>query len=186
MAKRRRQPPAPEPYRAAILAVDTAEVSGWALWQCGELVGWGEIAMMDPRANPSALKQCCEVVEGAAALGIDAVLVYEQPFRGTNQGQWRGNWKAAWGVAGGSSRRVVGVYPATWRARVLGRGMHAARREVVRPVERAVATAIAGARPGDIGPDAAPAICIGAWAVRAPQVGAKLPKRAKPAERRRV
>lgn len=166
------------PHRAVILAVDTAERSGWALWVQGSLHAWGEIDMMG-RGGASAADVCADAKGLAADLAPDAVLVYERPFRGTTQGQWIGAWKAAWARELPTPHRMVGVYPATWRARVLGRGLHAAKREVVRPVEQSVATALAdAAQPGDIGPDAAAAVCIGYWATHAPEVAKKLPKRA--------
>jgi hypothetical protein len=108
---------------------------------------------------------------------LPRVLVYERPFRGTNQGQWVGAWKAAWVREGGTERRVVGVYPSSWRARVLGKGAASAPREQVRAMETLMARKLADRA---VGPDEAAAICIGEWAARAGElVGLVRPTRSK-------
>lgn len=186
--KKPKMPPSPTPHTAVVLAVDTAQRSGWAVYVCGELASSGEIDMLEPcrskdmhglsgwNADRVCLHALWEAASGRdwVAPYAEAVLVYERPFRGTTQGQWIGAWKQAWTAEGGHKRRMLGVYPATWRARVLDRGASRAPRDVVRSMEMRKAEAAAKHR---VGPDEATAILIGRWASYAGEVGAVLPKR---------
>lgn len=154
-----------------IVAVDTARISGWSIWLAGALLRSGERDMQrDPLA---AVEVCADAMRVAEEHSLPAVLVYERPFRGTTQGQWIGSWKAGWAGVGGPQTRMVGVYPATWRAGVLGGGMHAAKREVVRAAEHRAASVLTRRI---VGGDEAAAILIGYWATMAPEVATKLPK----------
>jgi Holliday junction resolvasome RuvABC endonuclease subunit len=108
------------------------------------------------------------------------VVVIERPFvakfgqttMGTADHIWRKRVEEA-----GLKRRIVRVYPASWRARVLGKGWASASRELVRARENVVASAIAEIDDSrKMHPDAAPAICIGKWACFAGEVLAVLPR----------
>jgi len=109
--------------------------------------------------------------------------VFERPFRGTTQGQWIGAWKQAWVAQSGRKAAMVGVYPSSWRSRVLGRGN--LERNEARRLEAEVAAGVIdrdGTRTAN-GPfvrataDAAAAIAIGQFAIYAGEVGKVMPKR---------
>lgn len=185
--KKPKLPPSPTPHPAVILAVDTAQRSGWAVYVRGELVSYGEVDMLDPSKSSdqwgvsgwNADRVCLHAL-WEVAFGLDwdapytaAVLVFERPFRGTSQGQWIGAWKAAWAANGGHKRRMVGVFPSSWRARVLGPGWARAGRDKVRARELEMAAAIAGRR---VRPDEAAAVLIAEGASKSAEVGARLPK----------
>lgn len=168
--------PSLRPHNCVTLNVDCAESSGWSIWACGRLVAFGEVNMLaSPEAGRSAVEYALELAD---ELGVKAALVFERPFRGTSQGQWIGSWKQRWVSAGGVKSRMLGVYPATWRTRVLGRGWGAAKRERVRDKEQEVAVGFARqfkldeglARHGDV----APAILIGKWSMHAGEVLARV------------
>ncbi len=182
----RRQHAVYRPWQAAVIAVDPGRTSGWALSVQGDLRAAGEVPGLD-------LARVTEVCAAALAMApeLPAVLVIEKPFihprmSRANAAQTVAGiaaasevWRQVWTAAGGVKRRIVGVYPATWRAAVLGRGMGTARRDVARESEQRTARALAAdaglfAAPG---PDAAAAICIATWGARAGEVGKVLPKR---------
>jgi hypothetical protein len=163
-----------KPWPCLVLAADTAQRSGYSMWLSGTLLESGEFDLV---REPFRVQVICEqALDRARAAGVKAVLVLEAPFLGTSQGQWRGAWRLAWAQSGGVASRVVQVHPSRWRARVLGNGMHAAKREVARKFEQRVAEQTAGY---PVGEDEAPAIMIGLWATRAGEVGKKLEPRSK-------
>lgn len=170
--------PSQEPHACVVLGIDTAQVSGWCINVRGHYVRSGELDMLKARHlyEMVGAREDEQLVCDALALGrtnnMPVVLVYEKPFGGTGQGQYIGAWKAAWAAAGGVKTRFVGVYPAQWRARVLGSRYACAKREEARRVEREVAQRIAG---HTVGPDEAPAICIAKWGSHAGEVLKKLP-----------
>lgn len=152
---------------ATILAIDTAQVSGWAIWKNGRLLQHGEVDLLETTSVPALT--CLQAVLFARVAEMPAVLVYERPFRGRGQGIYQGNWRAAWVQAGGVKTRTLGVLPSTWR-----RGMQLGRRRAdIRRNEAQRAARLAGC---PVGPDAAAAILIGLWASGAPEVDRKLPK----------
>lgn len=171
-------------WRCVVLAVDTATRSGWAVRAGDRLVASGE-------AHTPDAGELDAIVHEAMGYSGPVVLVLERAWGNrTNTllalGAARERWVAAWRRAGLPERRVVPVYPATWRAKVLGGGAHAMARDDVRPLELASATGeVIGLRgvsrgtvpPPELGPDEAAAILISRWACRAPQVGAVLSKR---------
>lgn len=172
-AARRKARPAPSvvAHPCVVLAVDPGETSGWALLDRGRLVASGTCDVF--AAGPPT------VVAAALALGLPVVAVVERPFRvrwsnqtgiGTADRIWRHHLAVA-----GLGRRIVRVYPATWRARVLGPSWAVAKREAVREREGIVAAAELG-RTG-VHPDEAAAVCIGRWGAFAGEVREKLPKR---------
>lgn len=158
------------PHPCTILAVDPGEDSGWSLWSRGVLRAHGHCSVWDTEALTAVIGQ----------LYWPRVAVVERPFRvrfgtqtniGTADRIWRHHLEVA-----GLGRRIVRVYPSTWRSRALGSGYANARRDDARARELVVAAELAGAPVEH--PDEAAAICIGAWARTATEVWDKLPKRA--------
>lgn len=168
--KKSRPGPSSTPNACVTLNVDTAQRSGWCLSISGVYISSGEFDLLKHPNQPRAI--CDAALELGRANDLPVVMVYEKPFAGTSQGMYVGAWKMAWHQAGGVKTRFVGVYPATWRARVLGRGMSCAKRETVRPVEQRMGASIAG-RP--VGEDEAPAVCISRWSAWCGEVRTKLP-----------
>jgi hypothetical protein len=163
--------PAPKPWHACILAVDTAKRSGWSFWWNGQLQTSGEIDTL----NETAVREGCRTVGVMAKLyACPAVLVLEKPWGGqmhTVMGlaMARERWIAAWKAAGEARSRVVSVSPSTWRPAVMGRQAVGMRRAEVRAMERFVASPYANGQP--LGDDEAAAILIGKWASHAAKVG---------------
>ena len=161
------------PHECIVLAVDTAQVSGWCISVRGVYISSGEHDMLrHPQHAEGVCRAALEVARCNVGTHGTAILVYERPFEGTAQGQYIGAWKTAWAAAGGVKSRTLGVYPSTWRARVLGPGWARARRDDVRPFELQVAKRVTGRV---LGGDEAAAVCIAQWASRAGEVLAKLP-----------
>jgi hypothetical protein len=151
-----------------VLAIDTAEHSGWAILVEGELFDSGEVHMLRQAAE---VRRVCERLRSVQSCeDLPMLLVLEAPFGGLNQGQYRGAWRMAYAEAGG--RLVVQVQPSVWRKGVLG---FTHPRELVRQAERTrVLQDVARVHRRAPGPDEAPAICIGYWATYAAEVGRKL------------
>jgi hypothetical protein len=179
MKKRKpKPPPSFAALRCVVLAVDCAQESGWAVWICGKPVACGHVNMIASELAGRAPSEHAQQL--AAEHGVAAVLVFERPFRGNMQGAWIGLWKQRWVAAGGAKRRMLGVYPATWRSRVLGRGWGSAKREAARAEEQRAARSMALENGLDVEiaghGDTAPALCIGKWASHAGEVAKVLPK----------
>ncbi|NIR31710.1 MAG: hypothetical protein GWN84_20835 [Gammaproteobacteria bacterium] len=173
MARRRPAPPPRlHPWPVVVLAIDPGLTSGWALWAQGRHAGSGEAQVLDVEAVARVVRGALEIAEVAS---MPAVLVLERAYTGRTRhmGPARPLWERVWADQGGVKGRVVRVYPATWRAKVLGRGMGSAKRAVAREAEQAVARRLARRR---VGPDEAPAVCIGRWAVLAGELERVLPK----------
>lgn len=185
--KRPRPPASPRPWRVVLLAVDPgSKRSGWSVWAGNLYRRSGEC-----RLSISAI---ADVVRGALdlaeKLGLPCVLVTERPFiqkAGRSHGasdHAHKLWRDVWADCGGVKKRVVRVWPAVWRSAVLGRGNGNKARDEVRPVEQKAALHLVvnyGYSPAPeglvIGPDEAPAICIGRWGTCAGEVGEALPKK---------
>jgi len=173
-ASRRKPPPPPPrlvPWPVVVLAIDPGLTSGWALWAAGKYVDSGEVDALDPAAVARVVSGAMLTAELAS---MPAVLVYERSWSQRSLGPTRPIWKAAWKAGGGVQKYVVGFYPATWRARVLEKGMHAAPTDVVRRAEQRTAARIARRR---VGVDEAPAVCMGQCGCHAGEVGAVLPQK---------
>jgi hypothetical protein len=182
--------PSPRPWRCSLIAVDTAENSGWAFWSSGTLHSSGEIDTSDG----SALLKC---VRSGAWLAKEftegpLVLVLEAPYGGPKHagqvatlvalGRAQERWLRAWKDAGEARARVVMVQPQTWRCALFGsvRGM---KRAELHKLEDLNAQAIMGvhAHVAALGADEAAAICIGQWASYAAAVGEVIGKKARAA-----
>lgn len=183
--------PAPKPWHCHILAIDTAEKSGWAIWEDGTLSGSGEVDTHDSKTMAELISDMFSVsadlslVRAMAEPRKPKVLVLEAPYGGPKGahevkrliglGMARERWLRAWKDAGEARSRVVMVQPQTWRAAVLG-NMRGLERKAIRRCELLVAGSIAGR--AELGDDEAAAICIGKWASYAAPVGEVIGKRA--------
>jgi len=175
--KKAKPPPVFRPWRAVILSVDVAERSGWAVWACGKLAASGEFRIY----SSDGVVELLRVVEVAKSLALRMRVpwcaVFERSWgghMGLGSTKALGFWMFPLRNAQLHESAIGLVYPATWRARVLPRGMHSAKREVVREAEVAAARALVAGR--DCGHDEAPAILIGKWSTQAGEVGLLLPK----------
>lgn len=174
-------------WRCVVLAVDTALHSGWAIRVRGRLRESGEVDTKDDCEMGAIVRRACAYVEHTNAHAC--VLVLERPWGGRGAmlmalGAARDRWLRAWGAAQCPASHVVTVYPATWRARVLGGGAHRMEREQVRALEMQAASHECGftcnaldMQTVAVGPDEAAAILISKWAANARPVGDVLPKR---------
>lgn len=165
-------------WRCVVLAVDTARVSGWAIRASGHLLSSGEVDTLEH----GDVAEIIELAEQSASVRkLPLVLVLEKPWGGMMStivalGMARERWLQPWRAAGLPRKRVVSVMPASWRARVLGRGYARATREQVRDAEAAAARTLETKSSwGELGADECAAILISRWATYAPQVGAVLP-----------
>lgn len=170
--------PAPKPWAAVVLAVDTARISGWALFVVGKRVDSGEVDTLKAHALTSIVEWAVDLAELQARAPV--VLVLEAPWGGSATvvaalGAARERWEAAWRKAKQARGRVVRVRPSTWRAAVLGRATVGMPRDQVRALEQHVASALVGKK---LGEDEAPAVLIGRWASFAGAVGTAIGKRA--------
>jgi hypothetical protein len=167
-------PPSYTPHPCVVLTSDCAKVSGWCIMLYGSYHSSGQVDCM--RHHAAALEICARATALAKAHNCKAVLVFERPFRGTVQGGFSGHWRSAWRAAGGVKTREVGVYPASWRARVLGSAR--LKRDAAQEREVRVASLVAPM----VGQDECAAVCIALWAIRAGAIGKVLaPKKAKAA-----
>lgn len=177
-AKKPKRAKKPKPHAVFIandcymLCVDPGSNSGWAIYHRGMLQMFGECS---PYGD-----EPMKLLKEVAGMGT-AVLVLERPFsvRFGNQTSI-GAADKVWRVRAqecGYAKRVVRVFPARWRAKVLGPPWHMAKRKAVREHEQKVARAlVAKDFAGIPGDDACPAILIGVYAAHAGEVAAVLPK----------
>jgi hypothetical protein len=177
--KKTKPSPVFRPWRAVVLALDTAENTGWSVWDRGVLIEHGEQEIY----TEDGVREVIRIVETAKriALNLDVhwVCMSERSWgghMGTGATQAFGFWMFALRNAQLPRARIGQVYPATWRARVLRGGMHAAPREAVRACEVETASALVGRR---VGNDQAAGILIGKWAIQAGETGELLPKNAR-------
>jgi hypothetical protein len=174
--------PAPKPWLAAVLAIDTAAMSGWSVRVAGTQHEFGEVDTTDASA---VLEIVQWAIKRAALVAVPLALVLEQPWGGpvstiAGLGEAHERWKRAWRDCGQAQGRIVRVHVSEWRAVVLGGHWVSAPREEVRPYEQGVATIMVGQ---EVGPDEAPAILIGHWASMAAKVGRAIGRRAVQASR---
>lgn len=174
--------PAPKPWLAVVLAIDTATISGWSVRVAGRQCEFGEVDTSDPEAVLEIVRWAVKRAEHA---GLPLVMVLEQPWGGTVKtiaglGGTHERWKRGWRDCGQAAARIVRVSVSEWRAVELGGHWVSAPREQVRPYEQSVATIMVGQQ---VGEDEAPAILIGHWASMAAKVGRAIGRRAVEASR---
>lgn len=160
------------PHSCVVLAVDSAERSGWSLWSCGVRINSGEVHAFDA----DAVDGVCRAALKYSYEELPKVLVLERPFGGTLRvvdglGMRRGAWVSAWLRLGNAKRRIVSVYPATWRAPFGIKGK----------VDERMQSPLLEAHGVNLhrvaGPDEFEALFIGLWGLRSPKVGAVIPKK---------
>src|SRR3954471_7074082 len=146
-AKRRAAAASAIPHECVVLAVDTAELSGWCvITGKDEFLAFGEADTLDGHALRYIVRWAASHAERR---GLPLVLVLEAAWGGPawvliGLGAARERWHAAARDEGFPKSRIVAVQPSEWRARVLGKRWATARREVVRPHEQAIAAATVG------------------------------------------
>jgi len=163
--------------RCVILAIDPGKRCGWSIWIAGRLATHGT-------ATPGeefGIVQAARVFE--AEESIPLVVVAEKwtaggPFAGARTmaglGAAWGRWDGALRACQHPMRRVVRVYPQTWRAAVLA-PRWGATSEQLKHLSATVASSIVGDPILDH--NEADAINIGKWATLSSEVAAVLPKR---------
>lgn len=180
MTAKRKAPtaPAPRPWKCSVLAVDTADNSGFSVWVDGTLVYSGEVETRDT----ALLNKIADWPSSHTISAGPPVLVLEAPWGGSTEtvvgmAMARERWERAWRDAGEAMSRIVRVNPSTWRAAVLG-NIRGLKREQIREMEGRVARALLDSPKRVIGEDEAAAVCIGRWSSYAPQIGQVIGKRA--------
>lgn len=181
--KRPKQLVAEVAHDCAVLSVDAAERSGWAIWDRGNLRTYGECDVFG--VSPAEV-----IALFKATTAAPHVICIERPFRirfgsqcalGAGEKIWRKRAEHH-----GFAKRVVRVYPSTWRSKSLGSQWVSAKRDLVRAQELVESAKIVAKHLGasrlvehPVGDESAPAILIGKWACFASETLATLPK-AKP------
>jgi len=180
--RKKREPLAMSPtaHDCSVLAVDPAELSGFSAWDRGNLKWYGECDVFGDEPQ-RVIERFLSTMPGPH------VIVIERPFmmRFGNQSSLATGAKI-WSKRAERMRfgkRIVRVYPSSWRSKMLRRGMASAKRAVVRPEERAEAKKIVELHFGPematvlpVAAESAPAILIGRWGSFAGEVLAVLPK----------
>lgn len=160
------------------LNIDAGTPCGWSIFLRGEWMASGECDVYSDDVE--------SVVRTALGLGhqqkLPVVLVIEKPYAGNlataaGMGAKRGTWITAWVRQGGVKSRKLLVLPSVWRCRVLPKGIGKKLREEIQADEQEYALQVTGRV---CGVDESPAIGIGFWSARAPEVLKKLPKGRKP------
>jgi len=154
------------PLRAVVLAIDSARKSGWALYDRGTLVAYGECAANIAHQRDHVITGALRTADAAQ---LRAAIAVETPFGGalqtivslaTSAALWRDTWRAH----GEPLRACLDVQAGEWRRHLFGSGKmprDAARRLEQLTVQRIVQQHQPAIGLADIGPDAAAAICFG-------------------------
>lgn len=186
MKKRRkpRLPASPSPHPCVILGIDPGATSGWAILtpESSALCAGNATA---PRLRCGTVNAGRNAVivwaqEVAAEQNLPLIVVAEKWTAGgwashttlLGLGAVWGKWEAALSEAGHPKRRIVRVYPQTWRARVIG-----GRQRSTEDWKAAAQTLVKHRFDKHVSSDAAEAACIALWGLYAGEVGAVLPKR---------
>ena len=178
--RKAKPPPSFRPWKCVVLALDAAAKTGWAVYALGKLADSGEFKIHTDAGVSETFRVVNIAKTFALQLGVPWVAIIEASWGGhmaAGKTPATGWWTLALRNAQLPIARIGDVYPSTWRARTLPRGMASAARDDVRACEVAAARAIKGGR--DVGHDEAPAILIAKWAAQAGEVGAMLPKNAR-------
>lgn len=172
---REKKPPLPRLdtiIQCILLTLDTANTTGWCIRACGAIIDHGEHKLYTDDGMQKTKMVCYKLEQLEHTTGMSIVVVSERSWGGV-LGLGRttafGYWLHALRGIGIPMKRIIEVYPSTWRAVALPHGMANAKRDVVRPVE--MQTALSMVAPGaQIGSDEAPAICMGVWGEKAGEV----------------
>lgn len=175
-----KRPPTITCHDCVVLALDTASTTGWAIWKRQELAGCGAIADVF-NASEAMSKLVMDARLMAHHCGdMPLVVVGERPFRdplGKLSAAWWA-WVEVLDAVNVPKKHRHRVYPSVWRSKVLGKGWGSAKRDSAREMEQLLATGVLQSTAA-VDPDAAAAIGIGLWALRAQKVGDSLPKDAR-------
>lgn len=176
-AKKAPLPRLDAPTQCILLSLDTANTTGWCIRVCGAIVDHGEHRLYTDAGMACTHAIINNLVNLRNKTGLPIVAVSERSWGG-HLGMGRttafGYWLHALRSIGVHMKRIIEVYPSTWRAVVLPPGMATAKRDIVRAAE--MEAALAMVLPGTkLGHDEAPAIMIGAWAEKAGEVANALP-----------
>lgn len=154
------------PLRAVVLAIDSARKAGWAIYDRGSLVAYGECASGFAHQRDHVIDMALGY---AGRAGLPTAIAVETPFGGplativslaTSAALWRDTWRAHKEPL----RACLDVQAGEWRRHLFGSGKMP--RDAARRLERLTAQRIAHQHQpaiglADIGPDAAAAICFG-------------------------
>lgn len=180
-APKPKPPPSFTPHQCVVVGADPGENSGWSIRIAGKLEDFGECDVFG--GGPQRVLE--KALELARERNLPCALVTERPFRvrygtqtgiGTAELIWRTMAKRL-----GFARRIIRIWPASWRAAVLGKGWGGGKRsdrEKVRAEEqrRAALDAIDSGVSKVPGPDSSPAVLISRWGSYAGQVAEALSK----------
>jgi hypothetical protein len=183
-AKKAREAPAPKPWQAVVLAVDTGNRAGWAVNVAGKQREFGEANSVDLDALRQIIRWARRLAKQAE---LPLVMVLEvHPWVGSlrvAQGlsAAKERWKVAWRCEELPDSKLVSVTPSEWRRAVLGKFWVKQPRAEVRKQELLVAEAYVGEK---VRGDEAPALLIARWAMHAVSVGKVLGVRGREASMR--
>jgi len=150
------------PY--AVLGIDTASISGWAVRNEGRLIASGIVESKDASAVNGVLTTWLR-----RAGTLTPLVVLERAFGGRRHtvvglAMARERWLVALRALHVPERRIVSVMPNEWRRGLFGRAWARARRDDIRAYELLNARAEVSC---EIDHDEAAAICISRWAANA-------------------
>ena len=172
-AKKAALPRSREAARCIVLALDTANTSGWAVWICGQLHNHGQHALYSDAGIAKTQTLMRELQSLSTITGLPIACMSERSWGGhMDRGDTKafGYWVYALRCIGVSIKRILQVYPSQWRAVVLSGGV-GLKRDAVRALELECARSIVGTEVGD---DEAAAICIGVYAAHCGELVASL------------
>jgi hypothetical protein len=152
------------PLEAVLLAVDTAQGAGWALYGAGELMLFGEVKTGRPEARRDVVAQTIHLGD---RLGLPLAVVLEAPWGGAlgtiiSLAQSVALWRDTWLDSGEPLGTVLELQAREWRRPLFGAGnmprLEQRRLEQLTAARICAEFNIGGAAPG---PDASAAICLG-------------------------
>lgn len=158
-------------WDCVVLALDPAEVSGWAIFVRGRYIESGEHRLFDAAGVVETARVVGVAKRWALELGIPWVVMAERSFggrMGVGETSALGFWRYALLSAQLLPSYVGLVYPSQWRARVLPKGA-TGKRDAVREREQEFARKLS--RKETVGGDEAAAVGVGKFATHAGETG---------------
>ncbi len=171
------------PLDCAILAVDPGKVSGWALWDRGQLIAFGHVSIFENAHEMDAAFARLQARRGPHVLCVERPFGMKFGTATSGAGAGEVTWKEKAKSIG--IKRIVRVFPNSWRAKVLPKGSVGSDRKEIRVIEKSHAQTLVNdfwVRSEPNGPvvlhdDEAPALCIGEWCMFAGECNKVLPKK---------